>query len=69
MSAWELRRVLKGLDLYLPSTVISIAMPGVIVPPRRMWRAWVAVGPAGENLFVRELGEYDATLSLAIANP
>jgi hypothetical protein len=67
VSAWELRRGLKGLDLYVRAIVISIAMLGAVVAPRRMWRAWVAAGRTGENLFNRELGEYEATLAIDIA--
>jgi hypothetical protein len=67
VSAWELRRGLKGLDLYVRAIVISVALLGAVVAPRRTWRAWVAAGRAGENLFARELGKYDATLAMDIA--
>lgn len=67
VSAWELRRGLKGLDLYVRAIVISVAMLGAVIAPRRMWRAWVAAGRTGENLFYREVGEYEATLAIDIA--
>src|SRR5262245_9878283 len=42
ISAWEIRRGLRGLDLYVSTIVISAALLGLAVAPRRTWRAWQA---------------------------
>ncbi|HKP59903.1 MAG TPA: hypothetical protein VJV78_24430 [Polyangiales bacterium] len=67
ISAWELRRGLKGLDLYVSAIVISITATGLIIAPGRMWRAWQAAGQPGRNLFDRELSDYDGLLGISIA--
>jgi hypothetical protein len=67
ISAWELRRGLKGLDLYVSALVISITAMGLVVAPRRTWRAWRAAERPGSNLFDRDLSDYDALLAISIA--
>ena len=67
ISAWELRRGLAGLDLYVSSIVVTATLMGVLVAPIRTWRAWQAAGAAGSNLFARELAEYEPVLELPIA--
>lgn len=66
VSVWELRRGLKGLDLYVSSIVIAGAMLGLVVAPKRMLRAWRASGTGGPQLFCRELSDYERVLSMSI---
>lgn len=40
ISAWELRRGLRGLDPYVSSLVIAGALLGLVFAPRRTLRAW-----------------------------
>lgn len=40
ISMWELRRGLRELDLYVGSIVLSGALFGCLLSPRRMWSAW-----------------------------
>ena len=68
ISAWELRRGLAGLDAYVSAIVVSGVVMGLLVAPRRTWRAFQAAERAGTNLFARALSEYDATLDLDIAS-
>lgn len=67
ISAWELRRGLAGLDLYVSAIVVTLALTGFVIAPVRTWRAWQAgTGTAG-NLFARPLSDYDATLAIDVA--
>jgi hypothetical protein len=67
ISAWELRRGLAGLDLYVSAIVVTAALSGLAIAPLRTWRAWQAAGRSGRNLFARALSEYDTLLELDIA--
>jgi hypothetical protein len=67
ISVWELRRGLRGLGPYVGAIVISGAALGCLIAPRRMLRAWINSGAGQENLFARELGEYDAMLDWSVA--
>jgi hypothetical protein len=40
ISAWELRRGLGGLGLYVGSIVVAGALMGLLIAPRRALRAW-----------------------------
>src|SRR5262245_42246613 len=57
ISAWELRRGLAGLDLYVSAIVVTLAVAGLAIAPVRTWRAWQAGSGAAGNLFSRELSE------------
>jgi hypothetical protein len=67
ISAWEIRRGLKGLDAYVSAIVISGVVLGLMVAPARTWRAWQAAGQPGTNLFARDPGDYEALLATSIA--
>ena len=40
VSAWECRRGLRSLGLYVASLVAGFALLGFLIAPRRTWRAW-----------------------------
>jgi hypothetical protein len=67
ISAWELRRGLAGLDLYVSAIVISGTLLGLLVAPRRTFRAWSDSGGTGRTLFARASSEYDALLACSVA--
>jgi hypothetical protein len=68
VSAWELRRGLKGLDLYVSSIVVGAVIAGMFLAPRRTLQAYrAAAAQPGRNLFALELTEYDATLGDSVA--
>lgn len=67
ISAWELRRGLAGLDLYVSAIVVTLALSGLAIAPARTWRAWQAAGQPGRNLFSRALSDYEATLDIDVA--
>ena len=67
ISAWELRRGMKGLGPYVGAIVISGALLGALLAPRRTWRAFVASGARnGSSLFPVDI-PYETLLELSIA--
>jgi hypothetical protein len=42
ISAWELRRGLRGLGLYVGAIIVAVALVGLFIAPRRTVRAWRA---------------------------
>ena len=69
VSAWELRRGLKGLDLYVGSIVCGGVIMGLLIAPRRTLQAFQAAGAQpGRNLFAYDLSEYEALLALNVAS-
>lgn len=66
ISAWELRRGLRGLGPYVGAIVLGGTALGFLIAPRRALRAWLASGQGHANLFARDLSEYEAILSLSI---
>lgn len=74
ISAWELRRGIRPLGLYVGAIVIGGALLGLLVAPRRTIRAWRASGRsptlfhlhecAYEHLLAMTLGELRAVLDL-----
>jgi hypothetical protein len=64
VSAWECRRGVRPLGLYVASIVVGLALFGVLIAPRRTWRAWCA-GAGRGSLFHREEG-YEAILGLSL---
>jgi hypothetical protein len=40
ISCWELAGGLRGLDLYVGSIIVMVALTGCLLSPRRMLRAW-----------------------------
>jgi len=59
ISAWELRRGLRPVGLYVASIVVSGTLLGVLVAPRRTLRAWRAAGPGRSLFHETELGYAD----------
>jgi hypothetical protein len=51
ISAWELRRGLRGLGLYVGTIVLTGAAMGMLFAPRRTLRAWRASRGGGSSLF------------------
>jgi hypothetical protein len=64
ISAWELRRGLRGLGGYVGSLVVAGFVGGLLVAPRRTMRAWRR-GPGRESLFQTRL-TYEALLGLSV---
>jgi len=64
VSAWECRRGLRPLGLYVGGIVLGLALLGCLVAPRRTLRAWRA-GPGKESLF-HISDDYDEILALPL---
>ena len=64
VSAWELRRGLRPVGLYVGSIVASGALFGLLVAPRRTLRAFRATGPR-PSLFHEPL-PYEQALTLTL---
>ena len=64
VSAWELRRGLRGLDLYVTALVTGLALLGLVVAPRRTIRAWRDSG-GGDSLF-GDPRSYEELLALTV---
>jgi len=67
ISAWELRRGLRGLGLYVGAIVVSGLGLGLLLAPKRTWRAWVASGKDHHNFFARDVADYERVLDMTIA--
>jgi hypothetical protein len=65
ISAWEARRGLRGLDLYVGAIVSSLALGGLAFAPRRVRRAWDAA-ERGTTLFNEKQLEYAALLRMTV---
>ncbi|HMI94684.1 MAG TPA: hypothetical protein VK509_25090 [Polyangiales bacterium] len=65
ISAWELRRGLRPLGLYVGAIVLGGTLLGLLVAPRRTLRAYRASG-SGTSLFHGEI-PYETLLTLSIA--
>ncbi len=66
ISAWEARRGLRALGLYVGSIVVSGALLGLLLAPRRTLRAWRASGRA-RSLFNDDRLSYEALLALSVS--
>ena len=67
ISAWELRRGLKSLGPYVGAIVLSGALLGMLIAPRRTLRAFHASGrDKGSSLFPVDIA-YDTLLDLSVA--
>lgn len=64
VSAWELRRGIGPLGLYVGSIVVSAVLMGCVVSPRRMVRAWSASRKGG-SLF-HDNTDYQVLLTMSI---
>ncbi len=67
ISAWELRRGLRGLGPYVGAIVLGGAALGLLIAPRRTVRAWLLSGSGRHNYFARDLHDYDRVLDMTIA--
>ena len=65
ISAWELRRGLSGLGFYTGSIVLSLAIGGVFLAPKRVWRAYRASGAGRSSLF-QDPRPYDEVLDESV---
>jgi hypothetical protein len=66
ISAWELRRGLRGLGFYVGSIVTGGALAGVLLAPARTLRAWRA-SAAGGSLFQTKR-PYEELLAMSIGD-
>jgi hypothetical protein len=66
ISAWELRRGLRPLGLYVGAIVLGGALLGLAIAPRRTLAAWRAA-PARRSLFHDGPDAYTALLSMSVA--
>lgn len=66
ISAWELRRGLRGLGIYVSAIVLGGTALGLLIAPRRTLQAWRDSGRGQANLFNRDLAEYERVLDLTI---
>lgn len=64
VSAWELRRGLRGLGTYVSAIVIAGALAGLVFAPRRTLRAWRASRPRG-SLFQTRRG-YEELVKMSV---
>jgi hypothetical protein len=67
VSAWEARRGVRSLGLYVGSIVVSLALFGLVIAPRRTIAAWRVSGDSAHSLFGRGDLEYDALLRMSVA--
>ena len=64
VSAWEARRGLRPLGLYVGTIVFSLVVLGGLVAPRRTWRAWQA--GAGRGSLFHDARDYDTLVALSL---
>jgi hypothetical protein len=67
ISAWELRRGVRALGLYVGAIVIGGTLLGMLVAPRRTLRAWRLSRGTSDNLF-HGTQPYEQLLTLSIAD-
>jgi hypothetical protein len=67
ISAWELRRGFGKLGFYVGGIVLSLALAGLVIAPRRTLRAWQASGGDHTSLFSDAHGSYDELLDMSVA--
>jgi hypothetical protein len=66
ISAWELRRGLRGLGLYVGAIIAMVAVGGLVFAPRRTLRAW-RVSRRASSLFQTER-EYETLLAMTVGD-
>lgn len=67
ISAWELRRGIRSLGVYVGAIVLSLALLGLVIAPQRTWRAWRTSGRGGCSLFnQRDEPAYESLLRLDV---
>jgi hypothetical protein len=67
VSAWELRRGLRGLGAYVGSIIVAGTLAGLLFAPRRTLRAWRASSPDRRSLF-QSTRPYDDLLAMSVAD-
>lgn len=65
ISAWEVGRGLKGLGLYVRFIVCSAMFLGLLIAPRRVWRAFRAGRAAGGGTLFA-VDDYEGLLALRV---
>ena len=65
ISAWEARRGLGDLGLYVGGIVVFATLIGAVFAPLRVWQAWRA-GASARPLFALNDEEYPALLELSV---
>lgn len=65
LAAWECRRGIRPVGVYVGSIVVSAFLLGLIVAPLRTSRAWRASG-GGRSLFHDDAPDYDELLGRSI---
>lgn len=65
ISAWELRRGVRELGMYVGAIVVAGALLGVLVAPRRTLRAFQAAQGSRTSLY-RTAHSYEALLAMSI---
>jgi hypothetical protein len=66
ISAWELRRGLRGIGAYVGGIVTLGAAVGAAAHPLRIWRAWRASARGGGSLF-QSSRTYEELLAMSVA--
>lgn len=67
ISAWELRRGLRGLGAYVGAIVVAGALAGALIAPRRTLRAWRASSGDCGSLF-QSGRPYDELLAMSVGD-
>lgn len=65
ISAWELRGGLRGAGAYVSSIVVGGMLMGLLVAPRRTWRAWNAA--RGARALWTQKVRYETLLEMSVA--
>ena len=65
ISAWELRRGLGNVGLYVSGLVVGLALLGLVIAPRRTVRAWKLAGRDRRSLFASPI-PYDDLLKMQV---
>jgi hypothetical protein len=66
ISAWELRRGLRGLGAYVGSIVVAGAFAGMLAAPVRTLRAWRA--SSRQHSLFRNKRPYDELLAMSVGD-
>lgn len=64
ISAWELRRGLRGLGIYVGAIVLSVTLVGLFIGPRRTVRSWRA--SRGDGSLFHTKRDYESLLQMSV---
>ena len=65
ISVWEARRGLRGAGVYVGSIIVTGALFGCLLSPKRMWRAWRTAGQGPSLLGIDD--DYERLLECDLA--